>query len=138
MSKEDKKAFIFTLKNPHGVEPTRFMKRKDSREAIYCDFCWGPYFLDIAMESGGVSLNEEMKSDYYIHNNGKGSYECHPEYKSSLYVNTGGPEETNFFHYWILKCLLLIMKTEKISTNYVNILISYGNILTLKIYQKSL
>ena len=94
--KDDDKAFIFTLKNPHGVEPTRFMK-KETSSAIYCDFCWGPYFLDIAMKSGGVSLNKEKKSDYYIDNNGKGSYECHPEYKSSLYVNTGGPDETNFF-----------------------------------------
>ena len=26
--KDDDKAFIFTLKNDHGVEPTRFMKEK--------------------------------------------------------------------------------------------------------------
>ena len=73
------------------------MKRKDSEYAIYCDFCIGPNFYDIAMESGGIFLNEEMKSDYYISNNGNGGYECHPEYKSSLYVNTGGPDEINFF-----------------------------------------
>ena len=85
------------MKNPHGVEPTRFMKRKNSRVAIYCDFCWGPYFLDIAMKSGGVFLNKEKKSDCYIHNNGKGSYECHPEYKSSLFVNIAGPDEDNDF-----------------------------------------
>ena len=66
--KNDDKAFIFTLKNPHGVEPTRFMKRKDSSSAIYCDFCWGPDFLDIAMKSGGVFLNKEKKSDCYIDN----------------------------------------------------------------------
>ena len=95
--KDDSKAFIFTLKNPHGVEPTRYMKRKDSEYAIYCDFCIGPNFHDIAMESGGIFLNEEMKSDYYISNNGEGSYECHSEYKSSLYVNTAGPDEINFF-----------------------------------------
>ena len=73
------------------------MKRKDSREAIYCDFCWGPYFLDIAMESGGVSLNEEMKSDCYINNDGIRGYECHPEYKCSLFVNTAGPDSINYF-----------------------------------------
>ena len=37
---------MFTLKNPHGVEPTRFMKRKGSRYAIYCDSGCGPVFGD--------------------------------------------------------------------------------------------
>ena len=43
-SKDDDKAFIFTLKNPHGVEPTRFMKWKGYRWAIECSFEFGPRF----------------------------------------------------------------------------------------------
>ena len=33
----------------------------------------------------------------YIPNNGTNSYECHPEYRSSLFVNTAGPDEYNHF-----------------------------------------
>ena len=40
----DDKAFIFTLKNPNGVEPTRYMKRKESGCAIYCYHDNGPTF----------------------------------------------------------------------------------------------
>ena len=32
------------MKNPHGVEPTRFMKRKGERCAIECDPDCGPCF----------------------------------------------------------------------------------------------
>ena len=42
--KNDDKAFIFTLKNPHGVEPTRYMKRKESEYAIECNPDCGPRF----------------------------------------------------------------------------------------------
>ena len=34
------------MKNPHGVEPTRFMKRKESRWAIKCYPYSGPRFDD--------------------------------------------------------------------------------------------
>ena len=33
------------MKNPHGVEPTRFMKRKESEYAIKCDPEYGPFFV---------------------------------------------------------------------------------------------
>ncbi len=91
-SKEDDKAFIFTLKNPHGVEPTRFMKRKESKYAIKCDFHCGPIFGD------DIFMN--YLSCYFISNDGTNEYECHSEYKSSLFVNTAGPDEKN-------KCSLL-------------------------------
>ena len=32
-----------------------------------------------------------------IDNNGTRGYECHPQYKSSLFVNTAGPDERNIF-----------------------------------------
>ncbi len=90
--KDDDKAFIFTLKNPHGVEPTRFIKRKESNIAIKCDSVCGPIFFDDINTSNGFD-----KSYRSIHNDGTHAYECHPEYKSSLFVNTAGPDEENKF-----------------------------------------
>ena len=81
------------MKNPHGVEPTRFMKRKESKYAIKCDFHCGPIFGDDI-----IFLNQIFKENsYFIHNNGEGAYEYHPEYKSSLFVNTAGPDVKNLF-----------------------------------------
>ena len=80
------------MKNPHGVEPTRFMKRKESNIAIKCDSVCGPIFFDDINTSNGFD-----KSYRSIHNDGTHAYECHPEYKSSLFVNTAGPDEENKF-----------------------------------------
>ena len=94
---DDDKAFIFTLKNPHGVEPTRFMKREESDDAIECDPNRGPvfgmeFYSDILIDH---KCNEERRCS--INNNGRHGYECHPEYKNSLFVNTAGPDEENDF-----------------------------------------
>ena len=77
------------MKNPHGVEPTRFMKRKESRYAIECDSRYGPRF--------GAEIFMNYLSCYFISNDGTHGYECHPEYKSSLFVNTAGLNEKNNF-----------------------------------------
>ncbi len=99
------------MKNPHGVEPTRFMKRKESRSAISC-FSFhdskGPIFGSYNERQGnpysfsidndlyiGDSCNEERQC--YIHNDGTRGYECHPQYKSSLFVDTAGFDEDNYF-----------------------------------------
>ena len=74
------------MKNPHGVEPTRFMKRKESDYAITSNSISGPIFDD------DVCLNIP-----WIHNDGEHAYECHPEYKSSLFVNTAEPDVKNSF-----------------------------------------
>ena len=91
---DDPQAFIFTLKNPHGVEPTRFMKRRESWEAITCDYWEGPMF-------GGddiiIPYDCNRENCCYVHNNGEGGYDCHPQYKSSLFVNTAGLNEENYF-----------------------------------------
>ncbi len=90
--KNDDKAFIFTLKNPHGVEPTRYMKRKESEYAIECHPDCGPLF--------GDDIFMPIISNFHfcsIHNDGTHSYECHPEYKSSLFVDTAGPDKDNEF-----------------------------------------
>ena len=65
MLKDDSEAFIFTLKNAHGVEPTRFMKRKESKYAIECNPYDGPTFgeSDIYID---CSCNRGKKC--YIHN----------------------------------------------------------------------
>ena len=67
------------------------MKRKESDIAINCIPERGPLFMvDICIFC--IILNCT-----YIHNNGTYAYECHPEYKSSLFVNTAGPDEQNNF-----------------------------------------
>ena len=100
------------MKNPYGVEPTRFMKRKESSSAIGC-FCFphfkGPIFGSQQRERRGnvsyISINNDLYIDdscnkeqqCYIHNDGTGGYECHPQYKSSLFVDTAGFDEDNYF-----------------------------------------
>ena len=81
------------MKNAYGVEPTRFMKRKESICAIVCSPLSGPIF------GNDIKLSNEFfeENSYYIHNNGEGAYECHPEHRSSLFVNTAGPDEENYF-----------------------------------------
>ena len=75
------------MKNPHGVEPTRFMKRKESKVAIYCDPDSFPIF------------NNEKKIDIFFHcyeyycsstifNNCTQAYDCDPKYKSLLFTNS--------------------------------------------------
>ena len=100
------------MKNPHGVEPTRFMKRKESEHAIGCyslDDYRGPIFGNCHIKKNGVLLEYTTNDDLYIgnfcdeekqcyiHNDGTNAYECHPKYKSSLFVNTAGPDEENKF-----------------------------------------
>ena len=84
------------MKNPYGVEPTRYMKRKGSSKAIICNSRFGPIFGSmwiINLMIGGPSNGDNC----YIQNDGTNGYECHPEYKSSLFVNTAGPNEVNYF-----------------------------------------
>ena len=81
------------MKNAYGVEPTRYMKRKESSSAIDCDSNCGPIFGDDIYI--GDNCNE--KDRCAIHNNGFIGYECHPEYKSSLFVNTAGSDNENEF-----------------------------------------
>ena len=69
------------------------MKREESDCAIFCFPLSGPTFGD------DIKLSNRFfeENSYYIHNNGEGAYEYHPEYKSSLFVNTAGPDEENNF-----------------------------------------
>lgn len=91
----DDKAFIFTLKNPHNVPPTRFLKRKESSVTTYNN-SEGPIFGNTDDDDIHISdYHHNMNS--YINNNGKLAFECHPTYKCSLYVNTNDPDSSNYF-----------------------------------------
>ena len=84
------------MKNAHGVEPTRFMKKKESKTAILCSPNWGPMFgnnyPDIL-----IADNCTKESSCWINGPSAFQYDCHPQYKSSLYVKTAGPDNQNYF-----------------------------------------
>ncbi len=70
------------------------MKREESNKAIYCEPYYGPRFGDSDIYIGR-NCNEENSCS--INNNGTNGYECHPQYKSSLFVNTAKANEENYF-----------------------------------------
>ena len=85
-----------SLKNLHGVEPTRYMKREDNKYGIRCDpnrgLIFGDNYTDILIRN---ICNKEDRCS--IWNDGTRAYKCHPKYKKSLFVNTAGPDERNEF-----------------------------------------
>ena len=85
------------MKNPHGVEPTRFMKREESDCAIDCDSYYGPIFGDICNSDICIRDQCNEEDSCSIRNDGTRGYECHPQYKKSLFVDTSGPDERNSF-----------------------------------------
>ena len=84
------------MKNAHGVSPTRYMKKKGSKTAIRCNSFDGPLFGNYTSDIYiGDKCNEE--NSCWIIYPSCFQYECHPKYKSSLYVNTASPDNSNFF-----------------------------------------
>ena len=84
------------MKNPHGVEPTRYMNREDEY-AIYCNSSCGPVFGEETWCDICISDKCNKKNSCFIQNNGRIGYECHSDYKKSLFVNTAEPHKTNYF-----------------------------------------
>ena len=84
------------MKNAHGVEPTRYMKREESEYAIECDPDYGPIFSG-SYDYDICIVNNCNGWRCSIGNVGTFGYECHPQYKSSLFVNTGRPDKYNYF-----------------------------------------
>ena len=85
------------MKNRHGIEPSKFMKKKDNNKAIGCDPRYGPIFgscCDIIIYD---NCNNNEQGGWTIYGNIAGSYECRSPLKSSLFVSTAGPDETNYF-----------------------------------------
>ena len=66
------------------------MKRIESEYAIECYPDYGPQFGDNIYIYDIIYL-----SHCIIDNDGTRGYECHSEYKSSLFVNTAGSDEEN-------------------------------------------
>ena len=84
------------MKNPYGLEPTRYMKKEGSKEAICCLSNWGPIFGN---NFGDIQIVDKCnsKDNCWIEKPSNFQYECHPKYKSSLYVNTAGSDNCNCF-----------------------------------------
>ena len=83
------------MKNPHGLEPTRFMKKKNSERAIKCNPRYGPifgYIRDICIRD-----NCNKNGGWTCYGDSDSSYECNNSLKQSLFVNTAGPNEKNYF-----------------------------------------
>ena len=74
------------------------MKRKEGTHAIDCDSYYGPLFHNKGACDLCIDDNCHNENKNYICNDGTHGYECHPEYKSSLFVNTAGPEDENNFY----------------------------------------
>ena len=86
------------MKNPNGVEPTRYMKRKESGYAIACYSSYGPIFGSSSNSDIHIDDNCNKKKRWcWIGNDGTRGYECHPIYKESLFVNTDEPDRDNYF-----------------------------------------
>ena len=74
------------------------MKRKEGVHAIDCNSYYGPRFHNQGACDLCIDDNCHNENKNYICNDGTHGYECHPEYKSSLFVNTAGPEDENNFY----------------------------------------
>ncbi len=73
------------------------MKRKENWYAIQCESEWGPKFGYMQNNDLFIGSQCNKEDSCKLYNDGKHAYECHPEYKSSLFVNTAGPDEENYF-----------------------------------------
>ena len=88
------------------MEPTRYMKRKESSNGIHCYPSYGPTFgngYDIYICDNCHSCNNS-----YIKNDGQHGYDCHPQHQNALFVQTAGPNETNKFtvsDYEVFTCM---------------------------------
>ena len=74
------------MKNAHGIEPTRYKKREESRYAIKCYSDCGPIF---GYGDNDIYINNNCneRDSCYIGNDGTHGFECHPEHRISLFVN---------------------------------------------------
>ena len=87
------------MRNPHGVEPTQFMKKEDNDDTIKCDSNDGILFCNGQLSGSDLYIanNCNRENRCWVGNDGTIGYECHPVYKSSLFVNTNHNDECNYF-----------------------------------------
>ena len=70
------------------------MKKNDDMKSITYDSSFGPIF---GKEDIYISYKCNKEDSCYIYNDGTRGYDCHHEYKASLFVNTSGPDRPNYF-----------------------------------------
>ena len=74
------------------------MKRKESKYAIRCRPDCGPLFYDGRGRGSDLEIADNCNNNNsYINNDGTRGYDCHPEYKMSLFVHTNDPDKGNNF-----------------------------------------
>jgi hypothetical protein len=86
--KYDPAAFLFTLTNPHGIQPTKFLKNPNQRYSIGHSNKHGPYF-------GGVVKDGNHFIDIQISNNANENQNSVCSFPSS-YIDTTGIGEMLF------------------------------------------
>ncbi|CAF1581355.1 unnamed protein product [Adineta ricciae] len=86
--KKDPAAFLFTLKNPHGIQPTKFSYNAKIAWSVAHRNSHGPCF-------GGVKRNEEEFDDIIICSNANERQGSRSSFPSS-YLDTTGRGETLF------------------------------------------
>ena len=73
------------------------MKKKDSNRAIDCTPSYGPLF-GYGIDDIGIRDNCNREQGGWTNfGNSNSSYECKNSLKNSLFVNTAGPNEPNYF-----------------------------------------
>ena len=85
------------MKNPHGVEPVRYMKREESKDAIKCDPSHGPIFGNDDGSDIHIGDKCNTENSCSIKNNGSYGYECNYEHNEFLFVNSTGTDGRNEF-----------------------------------------
>ena len=72
--------------------------RKIIRDGIELGNAFGPILFNYTTAHSDICITEKYnkKNICIIDNNGYHRYECHPQYKCSLFVNTAGPLEKNY------------------------------------------
>ena len=84
------------MKNLHGIEPSKFMKKKDNNRAICCDPRDGPIFGSCC----DICIHDNCNNNdggWTIYGYSASSFKYSSPLKSSLFVNTAGPNEKNYF-----------------------------------------
>ena len=85
----DPAAFLFTLKNPHNIQPTKFLRNPNERNSVGHADHSGPLF-------GGVVITDGKNSnDIWISDNANENQQSRCEFPST-YIDTTGKGETLF------------------------------------------
>ncbi|CAF1310494.1 unnamed protein product [Rotaria sordida] len=86
--KVDPAAFIFTLTNPHGIQPTKFFQNPGHQYAVCHGKTTGPCF-------GGVVKDYQHFTDILIANDAKKNQKSHSDFPAT-YLDTTNKGDTLF------------------------------------------